>query len=249
MDKLMHNEPVCADCNFILPAVLFLARLYCVYLLRCEFCFLGLYVLILQERVALLGRIDLDEVPKFLKQGSIYLNTSLTEAFCISIIEAAAVGLVVVSTRVGGIPEVLPKDMMRLADPNANSLQAAVESAIDDVIRGDPSIPPPSECHDRIRAMYSWDNVAERTETAYNRALLNPVPSFRDLLMFKYRHCGFFSRVLMVSLVLLNFIIALLCRWFSPVQRPIHNEAKPCSVRKTARKNGTKRYVDHSKLS
>lgn len=39
-------------------------------------------------------------------QGSIFLNVSLTEAFCMAIIEAAAAGLLVVSTRVGGIPEV-----------------------------------------------------------------------------------------------------------------------------------------------
>jgi phosphatidylinositol glycan class A protein len=39
-------------------------------------------------------------------QGHIFLNASLTEAFCIAIVEAAACGLLVVSTRVGGVPEV-----------------------------------------------------------------------------------------------------------------------------------------------
>ncbi len=39
-------------------------------------------------------------------QGHIFVNASLTEAFCIAIVEAAAAGLVVVSTRVGGVPEV-----------------------------------------------------------------------------------------------------------------------------------------------
>eukprot|EP00983_Pelagomonas_calceolata_P028384 888944-Pelagomonas_calceolata.AAC.4 len=38
-------------------------------------------------------------------QGHIFLNASLTEAFCIAIVEAAACGLLVVSTRVGGVPE------------------------------------------------------------------------------------------------------------------------------------------------
>jgi len=39
-------------------------------------------------------------------QGHIFLNASLTEAFCIAIVEAAACGLLVVSTHVGGVPEV-----------------------------------------------------------------------------------------------------------------------------------------------
>ena len=39
-------------------------------------------------------------------QGQIFLNASLTEAFCMAIIEAAAAGLLVVATNVGGVPEV-----------------------------------------------------------------------------------------------------------------------------------------------
>lgn len=41
-----------------------------------------------------------------LVRGHIFLNCSLTESFCIAILEAACCGLFVVSTRVGGVPEV-----------------------------------------------------------------------------------------------------------------------------------------------
>ena len=51
-------------------------------------------------------------------KGHIFLNTSLTEAFCIAIVEAASCGLLVVSTRVGGVPEVLPQQMIRMAKPD-----------------------------------------------------------------------------------------------------------------------------------
>lgn len=40
------------------------------------------------------------------RRGHIFVNASLTEAFCMAIAEAAACGLLVVSTRVGGVPEV-----------------------------------------------------------------------------------------------------------------------------------------------
>lgn len=57
---------------------------------------------------------------KVLVQGNIFLNTSLTEAFCIAIVEAASCGLQVLSTRVGGVPEVLPPDMITLATPTVS---------------------------------------------------------------------------------------------------------------------------------
>lgn len=48
-------------------------------------------------------------------RGHIYLNTSLTESFGIVLLEAASTGLFVVSTKVGGIPEVLPEDMIEFS--------------------------------------------------------------------------------------------------------------------------------------
>ncbi|GAU95333.1 hypothetical protein RvY_06967-2 [Ramazzottius varieornatus] len=136
----------------------------------------------LQERVILLGRIDHDQVPEFLHKGSIYLNTSLTEAFCISIIEAAAVGLLVVSTKVGGVPEVLPPDMMRLAEPDARSVEVCLDQAIRDVYLQNPDILPPEVCHERIKKMYSWENVAMRTEVVYRRAFAKEMPTVAEEL-------------------------------------------------------------------
>lgn len=72
----------------------------------------------LQSRVTLLGPIKHDKVRDVLVMGDIFLNSSLTEAFCMAIVEAAACGLQVVSTRVGGIVEVLPKELIWFADPS-----------------------------------------------------------------------------------------------------------------------------------
>lgn len=63
----------------------------------------------------LLGAIPHSEVRNVLVRGHIFLNTSLTEAFCIAIVEAASCGLKIVSTEVGGIREVLPSHMIHLA--------------------------------------------------------------------------------------------------------------------------------------
>ncbi len=45
-------------------------------------------------------------------------------------INAGAAGLLVVSTAVGGVPEVLPPDMLLLADPSPEGLVAAVGRAL-----------------------------------------------------------------------------------------------------------------------
>lgn len=73
---------------------------------------------ILQDRVTLLGALPHHRIRDELIKGHIFLNTSLTEAFCIAIVEAASCGLLVVSTDVGGIPEVLPRHMTIFANPN-----------------------------------------------------------------------------------------------------------------------------------
>eukprot|EP00300_Choanocystis_sp_HF-7_P011687 c17572_g1_i5.p1 GENE.c17572_g1_i5~~c17572_g1_i5.p1 ORF type:complete len:345 (+),score=62.48 c17572_g1_i5:264-1298(+) len=56
----------------------------------------------LLDRVEMIGALPHDQVRGALCRGHIFLNCSLTEAFCMAIVEAAAVGLLVVSTNVGG---------------------------------------------------------------------------------------------------------------------------------------------------
>ena len=47
---------------------------------------------VLQDRVTMMGAVDHAHVRDALVQGHIFLNTSLTEAFCIAIVEAASCG-------------------------------------------------------------------------------------------------------------------------------------------------------------
>lgn len=48
----------------------------------------------LQDRVTLLGSLEHSQVVHVLRKGHIFLNTSLTEAYCMAIVEAASCGLV-----------------------------------------------------------------------------------------------------------------------------------------------------------
>lgn len=68
--------------------------------------------------ITLYSTVSSHRILQVLKTGHIFLNTALTEAFGIGLLEAACCGLFVVSTRVGGVPEVLPSDLIELAEPD-----------------------------------------------------------------------------------------------------------------------------------
>ena len=46
----------------------------------------------LQDRVTLLGSLEHSQVKHVINRGHIFLNTSLTEAYCMAIVEAASCG-------------------------------------------------------------------------------------------------------------------------------------------------------------
>lgn len=121
---------------------------------------------VLQERVEMLGPVRHEEVRDVMVRGHIYLHPSLTEAFGTVIVEAASCGLFVVCTQVGGIPEVLPDYMTSFARPEEDDLVRATLGALDDVRAG--RVHSPERLHRVVQAMYSWTDVAERTERVYN---------------------------------------------------------------------------------
>ncbi|KAL9117657.1 MAG: hypothetical protein Q9187_005806 [Circinaria calcarea] len=120
---------------------------------------------VLQDRVEMLGPVRHEEVRDVMVRGHIYLHPSLTEAFGTVIVEAASCGLYVVCTRVGGIPEVLPQHMTTFAKPEEDDLVAATGKAIAALranrIRTE-------RFHDQVKMMYSWTDVARRTERVYD---------------------------------------------------------------------------------
>ncbi len=79
----------------------------------------------LADCVALRGAIPKPEVPAFLEQGDIFLNTTNTDNAPVSVLEAMACGLCIVSTNVGGIPYLLEHEHDALLVPPADPLAMA----------------------------------------------------------------------------------------------------------------------------
>ena len=120
----------------------------------------------LEERVEFLFSVPHAQVRDVLVRGDVFLNCSLTESFCIAILEAASCGLLVVSTNVGGVPEVLPQDLIVLSEPNVPSM---VDSLLCAIARQSESPLDAWKTHERVKQMYSWHRVAVETVQVYDR--------------------------------------------------------------------------------
>ncbi|KAJ1673023.1 Phosphatidylinositol N-acetylglucosaminyltransferase GPI3 subunit, partial [Spiromyces aspiralis] len=173
----------------------------------------------LQERVVLLGGVPHADVHKVLIQGDIFLNTSLTEAFCIAIVEAAsfaAMILLIVSTNVGGIPEVLPRHMVTFAAPEEDEIVKSVINTVRKVsTRVHNSSMSPWKFHQEVKEMYSWHNVARRTEQVYYDIVQCPEPPLIERL-WRYHQCGLFAGKLFCMVVAVDTLLLLLFEWIWP---------------------------------
>lgn len=190
----------------------------------------------LTERVTLLGNVPHARVSDVLQRAHVFLNCSLTESFCIAILEAACCGCLVVATGVGGVPEVLPPDLLYLAKPNPAALVDALNDAIealDTAGGGDSSggFPNSSEgstegsrraavdpvaIHERVAEMYSWDDVAERVERVYERA-----HATEDTLvgrLVRLSRCGAFAGPLFACVAAVDYVFWRWCEWWRPAR-------------------------------
>eukprot|EP00939_MAST-03C_sp_MAST-3C-sp1_P002870 g2870.t1 len=164
----------------------------------------------LHDRVEILGRVEHRKVRDVLVRGHIFLNCSLTESFCIALLEAASCGLFIVSTKVGGVPEVLPDHMIRFAQPDTDSLFDALVDAfaiLKDVV--------PSEFHEQMKNMYNWDDVAARTEKVYEKVSQIPRPTLVDRLN-RYGSNGIFFGPISCIIIALDYMLWIALEWLSP---------------------------------
>ena len=104
--------------------------------------------------------------------GHIFLNTSLTESFCMAILEAACCNLLVVSTNVGGVPEVLPDRMVYLSAPSCEDLNDKLSQAIEDVPYMDTS-----DFHDELNrsgpSLARFSNTAKFAMSSYWKSTIS----------------------------------------------------------------------------
>ena len=108
------------------------------------------------------------DIEDYLQVADIGLFTSETESFCLSILEAMCFGCPSVSTRVGGIPEVVEDNQSSLLIPfgDVAALAGALESLIDDKTRRS-TLGRAAEA--RARERFSAEVIVPRYEALYRR--------------------------------------------------------------------------------
>ncbi|MCI0614727.1 glycosyltransferase family 4 protein, partial [bacterium] len=81
-----------------------------------------------EDRIEVCGAISRENIASFLNQGDIFLNTTYFDNTPVSLMEAMACGLCIVSTEVGGIPYFLKDgyDALLVPSNDAESMSAAV---------------------------------------------------------------------------------------------------------------------------
>ncbi|KAF8430897.1 glycosyltransferase family 4 protein [Boletus edulis BED1] len=167
---------------------------------------------LLQDRIELLGPVRHRDVRDVLIRGSIFLNTSLTEAFGIAILEAACTGLYVVSTRVGGVPEILPQDMISFANPDEDDVFRALSEAIDIVTRGAHDR---LEAHARVTRFYDWAHIAERTEAVYDAVVRSESIDFETRVR-RTMSLGPFAGLIYTIILVVDCLFFLFLEWWMP---------------------------------
>ncbi|KAI6894304.1 phosphatidylinositol glycan, class A [Hortaea werneckii] len=198
-----------------------------------------------QSRVVLLGSIRHEEVRNIMVRAHLLLSTSLTEAFGTVLVEAASCGLMVVATRVGGVPEVLPGNMTVFVLPEVEDVVRGVGDAIGMLTNrrreGGGGGVRRDKFHGLVRNMYSWHDIARRTERVYD--LITDSPSAEDNAEFydspewagygagassqmqgaalidrlkRYYGCGIWAGKLFVIVVVVDYLIFVMLEFLYP---------------------------------
>ncbi|MBX3638598.1 MAG: glycosyltransferase [Rubrivivax sp.] len=126
----------------------------------------------LADGVAFVGRVENADMPRLYANADLMLNPTTADNMPISILEALASGVPVVSTDAGGIPDLVRhgETAMLVAVGDAAAMAAAAQAVLDDPVLAQ-----------RLRgqglaevAQYAWPQVRERWRRIYWAALSGP---------------------------------------------------------------------------
>ncbi|XP_059626826.1 phosphatidylinositol N-acetylglucosaminyltransferase subunit A isoform X4 [Cornus florida] len=107
-------------------------------------------------------------------------------------------------------PNVLPDDMIVLAEPDPGDMIQAIRKALTILPQIDPQ-----DMHLRMKKLYSWHDVAKRTEIVYDRALNCSNPNLLERLP-RYLTCGAWAGKLFCLVMLIDFLFWRLLQLLQP---------------------------------
>jgi len=123
----------------------------------------------LGDAVSFLGRIDNEEMPSLYRSADVVVNPSLVDNMPISLLEALASGVAVVSTDVGGIPLMVENRKTALLVPPRRP-DALADSVLDLLKDGDLRARLEKQGLALVQ-QYGWSRVRDRWARIYRQAL------------------------------------------------------------------------------
>jgi glycosyltransferase involved in cell wall biosynthesis len=115
--------------------------------------------------VKFLGKINHEELPKYLQKSNIFILPSLNEGMSNSVLEAMACGLPIITTDTGGSKELIKNNGFIVKQADVNSLKNAIEEYLKNPelikLHGDNSR--------KLAEKMSWENVAKEYERGYKK--------------------------------------------------------------------------------
>lgn len=121
----------------------------------------------LSAMVKFAGAINKAEVPAYLRQGDVFLNTTRIDNTPVSVLEAMACGMPIVSTNVGGIPYLLEHEKTALLVPDGDV--AGMASAVKRILTDSALARRLSSCaYDHVQS-FDWQHVLPKWEALFNR--------------------------------------------------------------------------------
>jgi len=119
--------------------------------------------------IKIIPGVSKDQVPFYLNQGNIFINTTNVDNTPVSVIEAMACGLCVVTTNVGGIPYLLEHEIDALLVPpdDPEAMAASIQRILDD-----PELASRLSTNARKKAeQFDWSIVLPQWERSFEKIL------------------------------------------------------------------------------
>ncbi|PJE64566.1 MAG: hypothetical protein COU90_01870 [Candidatus Ryanbacteria bacterium CG10_big_fil_rev_8_21_14_0_10_43_42] len=121
-----------------------------------------------KDHVDFVGEIPFNQVPAYLSRAHVFVRMSRSEGLGTAFLEAMTVGLPVIASRVGGIPDFLTHEKTGLYAKNNDAEDVAKhiirlltdEKLYDNLSRNGKAL---------VREKYSWDDIASRMNKIFNR--------------------------------------------------------------------------------
>ena len=115
-----------------------------------------------QKQVICQDRVPKEEIPHWLHQGDIFLNTTRVDNTPVSVLEAMACGLCIISTNVGGIPYMLQDEHDALLVPSDDD--TAMAKAVQRLVTEDGLAERLSANARRKAEQFDWSNILPKWE-------------------------------------------------------------------------------------